>query len=109
MTGPEYPEHQGIKYADTHLSRAVVRVPPITRAHHLQLFAQLAFFKEPAEQTHVTKTGQILPGELLLRGQILFFWLFLCYIRIHFSGASFSGPSGKRISPEKEAFLLNII
>jgi hypothetical protein len=52
---------------------------------------------------------QILPGELLLRGQILFFLLFLCYIRIHFSGASFSGSLGKRILPEKGAFLLNIM
>jgi hypothetical protein len=91
MTGPEYPEHQRIKHALTHLSRAVVRVALTTQAHRLQLFAQLAFFKEPAEQTHSIKSGQILPGELLLRGPILFFLLFLCYIRIHFSGASFSG------------------
>ncbi|MGO8943997.1 MAG: hypothetical protein ACLQJ7_10030 [Syntrophobacteraceae bacterium] len=79
MTGPESPEHQGIKHAHTHLSRAVFRVTPITHAHRLQLFAQLAFFKEPAEQTHATKSGQILRGELLLRGRILFFLLFLCY------------------------------
>jgi len=109
MTGPEYPEHQRIKHTHTHLSRAVVRVTPITHAHRLQLFAQLAFFKQPAEQTHTTKSGQTLPGELLLRGQILFFLLFLCYIRIHFSGTSFSGPLGKRILPEKEVFLLNIM
>jgi len=93
----------------TERKRAVVRVTPITHAHRLQLFAQFAFFKEPAEQTHATKSGQILPGELLLMGQILFFLLFLCYIRIHFSGASFSGSLNKRILPEKEAFLLNIM
>src|SRR5208337_355897 len=109
VTGPEYPEHQRIKHAHTHLSRTEVRVAPITDAHRLQLFAQLAFFKEPAKQTRATKSGQILPGELLLCSQILFFLLSLCCIRIHFLGASFSGLLSKRILPEKEAFLLKII
>ena len=109
VTGPEYSEHQRIEHAHTHLSWAVVRVTPITHAHRLQMFAQLLFFKEPADQTCAAKSGQILPGELLLRSQILFFLLFLCYIRIHFLGASFSGSFGKRILPEKEAFLLQII
>jgi hypothetical protein len=90
------------------MSWGVVRVASITDAHHLQVLAQLAFCKEPADQTRTAKSSQILPGELLLRGQILFFLLFLCYIRIHFLGASFSGSLGKRILPEKEAFLLKI-
>jgi hypothetical protein len=109
MTGPEYSEHQCIQHTHTHMSRAVVRVTPITDAHSLQVFAQLAFFKEPADQTSTAKSGQTLPGELLLRGQILFFLLFLCYIHIHFLGASFSGSLSKRILPEKEAFLLKIM
>ena len=109
VTGSEYPEHQRIQHAHTHLSRAVVGVAPVTDAHRLQVFAQLVFFKEPADQTCAAKSGQILSGELLLRSQILFFLLFLCYIRIHFLGASFSGSLGKRILPEKEAFLLKII
>jgi len=91
------------------MSRAVVRVTPITHAHRLQLFAQLAFFKEPAEQTLATQSGQIFPGELLLRGQGLFFLLFLCYTGICFSRASFSGSVSKRILPEKEAFFLKIM
>ena len=95
VTGPEYPEHQRIKHAHTHLGRAVVRVAPITNGHRLKVFAQLVFFKEPPDQTRTAKSGQILSGELLLRGQILFFFLFLCYIRIHFLGASFSGVVGQ--------------
>jgi hypothetical protein len=59
------------------------------------VFAQLAFFKESADQTRAAKPGQILSSELLLRSQILFFLLFLCYIRIHFLGASFSGVVGQ--------------
>jgi len=109
MTGPEYPEHQRIKHAHTHMSRAEVRVAPITDANSLQLSAQLVFFKKPADQTSTAKSGQILPGELLLRGQRLFFLLFLCYIRIHFLDASFSGSLSKRILPEKGAFLLKIM
>jgi hypothetical protein len=109
MTGPEYPQHQCVQHAHTHMSRGVVGVTSITDTHRLQVFAQLAFFKESADQTRAAKPGQILSSELLLRSQILFFLLFLCYIRIHFFGASFSGSFRKRILPEKEAFLLKII
>ena len=109
MTGPEYSEHQRIQHAHTHMRWGVVRVAPITDAHRLQVLAQLAFCKEPSDQTRTAKSGQILPGELLLRSQILFFLLRLCYIYIHFLSASFSGSLGKRILPEKEAFLLNIM
>jgi hypothetical protein len=108
MTGPEYSEHQRIQHAHTHMSRGVVRVAPMTDAHRPQVLAQLAFCKEPADQTRTAKSGQILPCELLLRCQILFFLLLLCYICIHFLGASFSGSLRKRILPEKEAFLLKI-
>jgi hypothetical protein len=62
------------------------------------VLAQLAFCKEAADQTRTAKSGQILPGELLLRGQILFFLLFLCYIRIHFLG--------NRSAPIKAAIFL---
>jgi hypothetical protein len=91
------------------MSRGVVRVAPITDAHRLQVLAQLAFCKEPADQTSTPKSGQIFPSELLSRGQILFFLQLLCYICIHFLSASFSGSLGKRILPEKEAFLLKIM
>src|SRR5271169_1411011 len=95
VTRPEYPEHQRIQHAHTHLSRTVVGFAPITDAHHLQMLAQLAFFKEAANQTRAAKSCQILSGEFLLWSQILFFLLFLCYIRIHFLGASFSGVVGQ--------------
>jgi hypothetical protein len=55
------------------------------------MFAQLVIFEEPTYQTRAAKSSQVLSGELLLRSQILFFLLSLCYIRIHFLGASFSG------------------
>jgi hypothetical protein len=55
VTGPEYPEHQRIDHAHTHIGRGVVRVAPITDAHCLQMFAQLAFFKEPADQTRAAR------------------------------------------------------
>jgi hypothetical protein len=91
MTGPEYPEHQRIKHARAHLSRAVFGAAPIPNAHRPQMFAQLVIFEEPAYQTRAAKSSQVLSGELLLRSQILFFLLSVCYIRIHFLGASFSG------------------
>ena len=95
MTGPEYPQHQGIKHTRAHLRRTVIRVTPPTDAHRLQVFAKLVFFKEPADQTRTAESGQILSCELLPRSQILFFLLFLCYICIHFLSASFSGVVGQ--------------
>jgi hypothetical protein len=101
MTGPEYSEHQRIQHTHTYMSRGVVRVTPITDAHRLQVSAEFVFFTEPADQTCAAKSGQILRGEFLLRSQILFFSPVLCYIRIHFSGASFCGLLSKRILPER--------